>query len=82
MNEYEITTLALIVKPKNEPIFSEQATIVEMSDDAAGPYITIRQVNDHSQNGEIKFNPDEWPRINEAIVLMLEVCEQQQLQIK
>jgi len=78
MTEYEITTLSLIVKPKGEPIYSERATIIEMSDEAAGPFLTIRQCNDESERGEIKFDLDEWPTIQEAIGLMVAECHQQQ----
>ena len=78
MTEYEITTLSLIVKPKGEPIFSERATIIEMTDEAAGPFITLRQINDEIEKGEIQIDPAEWPTIQEAIGLMLIECFDQQ----
>lgn len=78
MTEYEITTLSLIVKPKGEPIFSELATVIEMTDEAAGPFITLRQINDKTEKGEIKIDLEEWPAIQEAIGLMLIECFDQQ----
>jgi hypothetical protein len=77
MTEYEITTLSLIVKPKGEPIFSDQATIIEIADEAAGPFLVLRQIHDRSEEGEIRFDLDEWPKINQAIEAMLIVCENQ-----
>ena len=82
MTEYEITTLSLIVKPKGEPIFSERATIIEMTDEAAGPFITLRQCADETERGEIKIDLEEWPTIQEAIGLMIDECFYQQNTIK
>ena len=78
MTEYEIATLSLIVKPKGQPIFCERATIIEMTDEAAGPYLTIRQCNDESEKGEITLDLAEWPTIQEAIGLMIAECFHQQ----
>jgi len=78
MTEYEITTLSLIVKPKGEPIFSERATFIEMADEGAGPFLTLRQINDETERGEIKIDLEEWPTIQEAIGLMLIECFDQQ----
>ena len=77
MTEYEITTLSLIVKPKGQPIFCEKATIVEMTDEAAGPFITLRQCSDESERGQVAFDLDEWPTIQEAIGLMVAECHNQ-----
>lgn len=78
MTEYEITTLSLIVKPKGEPIYSESATIVEMMDEAGGPFIRILQCGDSTERGEIRIDRDEWNAIKEAIDTMLAVCKLQQ----
>jgi hypothetical protein len=84
MTEYEITTLSLIVKPKGEPIFSERATIVEMMDEAAGPFIRILQFGDSTEKGEIRIDPDEWGAIKQAADMMLTLCmkEQSSMDIK
>lgn len=78
MTEYEIITLSLIVKPKGESIFCERATIVEMTDEGAGLFITLRQFNDECERGEIKFDLEEWPTIQESIGLMIAECFHQQ----
>jgi len=72
--EYEITTLSLIVKPVGEPIFNERATIIQLEDEAAGAFLVLRQINDASQTGEVRFDTEEWPKISEAIEMMITVC--------
>jgi len=67
---------SLIVKPHKEPIFSEQATIIALEDEAAGPYVTVSQSHEHPKIG---FMADEWPAIKEAIERMLEVCAEQEV---
>lgn len=66
---------SLIVKPKNEPIFSEMATKVSIDDEAAGLFVVIEQ---HGCNdiGKIAVNPEEWPAIRAAVDRMIAFCEQ------
>ena len=82
MTEYEITTLSLIVKPKGGPIYSELATIIEMTDEGAGLFLTLRQCADETERGEIKIDLEEWPTIQEAIGLMIAECFHQQNTLK
>lgn len=77
MNKYEITTLSVIVKPANEPIYCESATIIEIMDEAAGPFLEIRQINDDAENGTIRVCSEDWPTIEQAINLMIAECENQ-----
>ena len=78
MTEYQVTTLSLIVKPKGDPIYSDRATIVEMMDEAGGPFIRILQLSDDNERGQIKIDPDEWGAIKEAVETMLKICREQQ----
>ena len=66
------------MKPKGEPIYSESATIVEMMDEAGGPFIRILQCGDSTERGEIRIDRDEWDAIKEATDTMLAVCKLQQ----
>ena len=68
----------MIVKPKGEPIYSESATIVEMMDEAAGPFIRIGQYGDSTERGEVRIERNEWNKIKEAVDTMLEVCMKEQ----
>lgn len=71
---YETQTHALIVKPRNEPIYSEMATIVRIDDESAGPYVVIEQ---HGRNdiGKIALTNEEWPHIREAIDRLMRLCQ-------
>lgn len=73
-DEYEIIVNSLIVKPKGEPIFSELATYISIEDEAAGPFVIIKQHNDLAEKGEIRIDVDEWPCISKAVIQMLDVC--------
>jgi len=78
MTQYEISTLSLIVKPKGKPIYDEQATIIEMTDEAAGPFIRLKQCHDDSKIGEIQLDPAEWTTIKQAVDTMIEICNDEQ----
>jgi hypothetical protein len=51
-----------VVLPEGEPIFSEQATTIEIIDEAAGEFLQVQQ-------GEVGITVDEfnWPEIKRAI---------------
>lgn len=72
MSQYETHTLSVVVKPADQSIYSEMATIVEITDDAGGPFVTIKQ-NCGADNC-IAINPEEWPAIRAAIDHMFGVC--------
>ena len=70
---YNIFVKSLIVLPEGEPIFSEMATTIDIEDEAAGPFVVIRQ---EGRDGAQKINIDqtEWPFIKDAIEKQLQVC--------
>lgn len=74
-DEYEILINSVIVKPKGEPIFSERATYISIEDEAAGPFIIIKQHNDLAEKGEIRIDVDEWQHIRKAADQMINVCK-------
>lgn len=78
MTKYEICTLSLIVKEKGKPIYDEQATIIEMTDEAVGPFIRLKQCNDDSKIGEIQLDPAEWNTIKQAVETMIRICNDEQ----
>ena len=75
MADYHAIPARVIVKPRNEPIFSEMATIVEVTDEAAGPFVTVRQPGGHIQARGIDIEGPEWPLIRQAIDDMLAVSQ-------
>lgn len=73
VSNYKTTMLALIVKPPEDPIFSEMATVIEMMDEAAGPYVRVKQSRGDG-DGCILVECEEWPHIREAIDRMIAEC--------
>jgi hypothetical protein len=63
-----------VVLPENEPIFSEQATTIEIVDEVAGEFLQVRQDESsdkfmQAQMGATGIVVDEynWPEIKRAI---------------
>jgi len=78
MIQYEICTLSVIVKEKGKPIYDQQATVIEMTDEGAGPFIKLKQCNDDSKIGEVQFDPAEWTTIKQAVETMIRICDDEQ----
>jgi hypothetical protein len=81
MTLYSTHTLALIVKPQSEPIFSEMATIIRIEDEAAGPYVVIEQAH-RTEPGKVAVDADDWPHIRDAVDHMLSIVENIESEIK
>ena len=74
--DYETLIGSLIVVPKGEPIFSEQATVVRLQDEAAGLFVEVQQM--HRNGGLIAIDPEEWPALSDAIDRMIEVARERE----
>lgn len=70
---YEIRTTSMTVAPKDEPIFSEKATMVEIVDEVSGEYVEVSQ-SGRTDLGKIAINPEEWPALRKAINLLIVQC--------
>lgn len=57
------------------PIYGEQATNVLVEDDAGGPYIVLRQSNDHVKPGEVRLDLDELEAVVVAARAMIKAHE-------
>jgi hypothetical protein len=68
-------TSRITVLPKGEPIFSHQATEISIVDEAAGPFIEIKQFPQEGDEQSIKFNVDEWAYIAKAVGKILQEIE-------
>lgn len=66
----------ITVAPEGEPIFSEAATHITI-EDVAGEFVKVKQICDHSENGTIAINPEEWPAIRDAIDSMIAECRKE-----
>ena len=73
--DYETRITKLIVLPKGEPLFSEQATHIEIEDEAAGEYVTVTQYHDGDEK-KIGIMPEEWPYVRDAIEKLLSNCKE------
>lgn len=68
---YQTRTTRLTVAPVGEPIFSEQATHIEIDDESAGEFICVRQEGGSTTRTGILINPEEWPALRDAIETLL-----------
>ena len=73
MTTYESRTTSMTVAPKDEPIFSEQATMVTIVDDATGEYVEVCQ-SGREDLSKIAINPEEWPALRKAINSLILQC--------
>lgn len=60
-------TSRITVLPENQQIFSELATEIGIVDEAAGPYIEMRQISQENSEETLRFDIDEWPHITKAV---------------
>lgn len=73
MTTYETRITRLTVAPRGEATFSEQATHIEIDDEAAGEFVSVSQ---DRCNGKQCFliDPEEWPALRDAIDRMVKEC--------
>jgi hypothetical protein len=74
--KYTTRTTRVSVIPRNGQVFSEQATHIEIDDEAAGEFVKITQYGGHTDIGKwITIDPSEWPVIRDAIQFMVDECK-------
>lgn len=66
---------AMVVCPEGEPLFSERCTEVSIDDESGGEFVLIRQPGAIREGNEIAINPEEWPKLREAIDGMVLQCK-------
>ena len=71
--------MSVIVLPHGDAVFSANATVIAIEDEAAGEYLTIKQRNDDissdESNQRIVITPEEWPEIKQALEMMFKEIE-------
>ena len=72
---YETRIISLIVVPVTEPIFSEQATTVQIADEASGEFVEVIQ-SGRDGLGKIQITADEWPVLRDAINQLMAECRE------
>ena len=66
---YETRTTKMIVGVKNQQIFDDSVTEIEIVDEAAGEFLEISQ-----EGGKLRFDADEWVYVREAVEKMFKLC--------
>lgn len=71
---YKTRITQVMVLPEGQPIWSEMATTVSITDEAAGEFVEVSQ---STRDGcrKIAFEKQEWPALRAAIEEMLSRCE-------
>ena len=64
-----------IVLPEGEPVFCEQATTIEITDEAGGEFVTVSQQRDEPNAQTIKIDRDDWPLIRDAVDAAIKLCK-------
>ena len=73
--KYETRITRITVVPRMEPVFSEQATHIEIDDEAAGEFIKVSQEGGHTDIAKfVTFDRDEWIVVRDAIECMMSQC--------
>lgn len=54
--QFVTTRISAVAIPKDNPVFGESVTHIELCDDAAGFYIKLSQVTDNTEQGAVTFN--------------------------
>ena len=61
--------------PDGQPIFCIEATEISIVDEAAGPFIEIKQFPEIGEEQALKFNVDEWKFIENAVDKIIQEIE-------
>jgi len=72
MSDMRTLTTRLVVMPEGEPIFSDQATHIEIEDESAGEFVIVKQLQEGY--GKIGISPEDWPAIRRAIDKLVKAC--------
>lgn len=64
--EFEKRTIKIAVLPKGKPLLDEQATFIEIMDEAGGEFLEISQ-SSGSREQSIRLDDEEWPLVRDAI---------------
>jgi hypothetical protein len=78
VGDYEIRPIKVAVGKLGEPVFSETVTLVEVTDEAGGEYVTVTQQSGcvDVKRQQISLDPCEWPALKAAIDMMLFQCRE------
>lgn len=70
---YESRIVKILINKEDEQLFAETVTSVEITDEAAGEFLTVSQVTSEAHSS-IKIDPEEWPTLREVIDQLMKEC--------
>lgn len=70
----KIRTTGIHVVPEGEPLFDERAYSIRIDDEGAGEFVIVQAMDSAPGSGDLRVNPEEWPKLREAIDMMIEQC--------
>ena len=76
MTEFDTRITRLTVAPKGQPLFSELATHIEITDEAAGEFVIVKQQRDAGTDQSVAIEPAEWLVLRDAIGRMVAECRE------
>lgn len=73
--KYHAIPARIIVKPVGDAIFETTVTVIEIDDEAAGPFVRVSQDGAEHEGNCITLEGPEWPLIRDAIQKMMSVVQ-------
>lgn len=74
--KYHAITARIIVMPVGDAIFENTATVIELDDEAAGPFVRVSQDGSEHEGKCIAIDGPEWPLIRDAIQQLMNVAQE------
>lgn len=70
--------IQITLVPQGQPIFSEQAFVIQIEDDAGGEYISVKCYDEQCEHGQLRIDPSEWEYIKAAVDKMVKECREEE----
>ena len=78
-SKYETRVVSVVVLPRGEPLYSEQATTISIADEASGEFLRISQEGGHIDEAKcVLIEPEEWSVLRAAIDMMVANCRKEE----
>ena len=76
--KYEARITEVTVVPVGEPLFHENATVICIEDEAtAGEFVKVQQHGDHTEDGLVVFEVEDWSVVRGEIDAMVVRCRKE-----
>lgn len=76
MKPRELRATRFVVAPQGEPLYSEMTTTIEITDEAAGEFVEVKQ-HGAPELGKVQIAPEDWPMIRKAFDRLIKDCRGQ-----